>query len=209
MDETCIESQGFCVGRWLFPPFTLRPGECVTLQLPQDAWLDQDRIISTLTGTEPAHGLILRGAVVFVEPAADVSGWRRWFHDPTPFDWLKKNTTLTEDAIQSILVECEIERPVPMSRHAGTPRLILGLHAAFAKKPAAIVFATTGLDPRGVRLVQQIVSRHLVECPALYLAWPWVSQGQEHRAAFSGSFSVSVIDNTEVPADRPNVTTSY
>src|SRR5439155_9885359 len=115
---------------------------------------------------------------VRVEPARGPSVWRRWFNDPTPFDWLKNNTGLPDNAIQSIVTENDMDRSVPLSRYAGTPKVICGLYAAYARKPGAIIFATEGLDPCGVQTAFRIDSQHLSECAALYLAWPYTTQGQ-------------------------------
>ncbi len=208
MDDHCIDSQGFCVGGWGFPPFSLRRGECITLNLPQEARTDHESIVATLTGSKPVAGLNLCASVVYVESAISSSGWRRWFRDPTPWDWLKENTTLSEDVIQSILIEHEMDRRIPLSSYAGTPRLILGLHAAYARNPAVIVFSTAGLDPRGVQAAHRIVSRHLTECAAIYLAWPFSCQGQEQRTRLPGSLSLSVTDNSGAPGVRPNAAAS-
>ena len=208
MDGHFVDSRGFHVGRWFFPPFSVRHGESISLELPQEATAHHNEIIATLTGSKPVTGLSLRSEVVFVESATVPSGWRRWFHNPTPFDWLRENTTLSENAIQSILDEHQMNRRVPLSCYAANPRLILGLYAAYARKPAVIVFATAGLDPRGIQTVFRIVSEHLTECAAIYLTWPFESQGQEHRSVFPGSLSVSVIEHTGAPGVRSNAAAS-
>lgn len=200
MDDYRIDSQGFSIGRWYFPPFCLRRGQCVTLCLPKEARVAQVRINACLTGLEEVPGLNLNGAIVLAEPAASPSGWRRWFYNPSPFDWMKENTTLSDEAIRSFLVEHGLDRQIPLSWFAGTPRMVLGLAASYARKPDVVVFSTAGLDPNGVRTVQQIVSQHLPECSAIYLAWPAIFQEQEHYGIFPNSLFLSVIDKAELPA---------
>ena len=85
MVDIRIESQSFCIGRWHFPPFTLRCGECVTLCLPREASHDEDRIIGCLTGRETVPGLNVSSNILFVKPASSPSGWRRWFQNPSAF----------------------------------------------------------------------------------------------------------------------------
>ena len=195
MDDNRIDSRGFSVGRWCFPAFSLRRGECITLCLPKEARVDGDRMIACLTGAEPVAGLKIRGPVVFAAPATPPSGWRRWFHDPTPFHWLRTNSTLSDDAIRSFLREHGMDPPYPLSRYAGNPRTFLGLAAAYAHKPDVVVFSTSGLDPSGVRETHRIVTQHLSESSAINLAWPLWCPGHEHHDIFRDSATFVVIDN--------------
>ena len=52
MTDILIDSQGFNIGCWYFPPFTLRRGECHILRFPKEAWYDVDRIVACFTGSE-------------------------------------------------------------------------------------------------------------------------------------------------------------
>jgi hypothetical protein len=205
LDNIRIKSQGFRVGRWSFPPFALRLGERIALHVPQDAIHDRDRIVAALTGAEATHGLALHESVVLATPALGPTGWRRWFRDPTAFDWLKMKTPLVEAAIQSFLNEYDIDARFPLSRLAGTPKSILGLCAAFARKPGTILYSTTGLDPQGALIVHQYVVRHLSESAAVFLAWPCFCQGKEMRDELPGAIFISVNDDT--PALRSKVPT--
>jgi hypothetical protein len=194
MADIFIDGQGFSIGRWYFPPFSLRRGECISLRLPKEAVVDEERIIRCLTGSESVPGLNLNARVLFAKSAAAPSGWRRWFQDPTPFVWLQRNTTLSEDAIRSILLEHRIDQMIPLSHHAGTPRMLLGLEKAYAMRPEGVVFSTSGLDPLGVRDVFRIVAESLPECSAIYLAWPSLCQGREQHFEFAGASGIAVID---------------
>ena len=197
MADIRIDGQEFRIGRWHFPAFAARAGECVTFCFPKEAWVDADRIVACLTGMEPVAGLKLHTTVLFAKPAASPSGWRRWFQDPTPFEWLKKHTTLSEDAIRSFLLKHAMDGNIPLRRFAGTPRALLGLQAAYARKPGGVVFSTAGLDPMGVRDTFRIVAEHLPECSAVYLSWPYVSCGQEHHDFFPGSARVTVCEDQQ------------
>ena len=180
----------------VFPAFKLRGGECGDSWFPaKEAWVDAERIVACLTGMEPVAGLELHTKVLFAKPASSPSGWRRWFHDPTPFEWLKENTTLSEDAIRSFLLNHAMDRSIPLSRYTGTPKMLLGLEAAYARKPKVVVFSTAGLDPTGIDDLFRIVSERLPECAAICLAWPVICQGQEHLgASFPGSALVTIFD---------------
>lgn len=195
MADIRIDNQGFCIGRWDFPPFKLRCGECVTLCLPKEAPSEEERIVACLTGMELVPGLNVHTKVLFAKPASIPSGWRRWIRNPTPFTWLQKNTTLSDDAIGSFLHEYKMDRNIPLSHLAGNPRMLLGLKAAYAREPEVVVFSTQGLDPMGVREAFRMVNNHLPQCSAIYLAWPFFCQGQELHDFFPGSIGVTVIDN--------------
>jgi hypothetical protein len=204
MADLRIDGQDFRVGRWHFPVFSLRGGECVTLCFPKEAYVDADRIIACLTGMEPVPGLKLHANALFAKPASDFTGWRRWFHDPTPFHWLKKNIAISDDAIRAFLREHAMDPSIPLSRYAGTPKLMLGLEAAFARRPGVVVFSTAGLDSLGVREAFGLVAEHLPECSALYLSWPFSRQGQEQHDFFPNSARVIVSAEYEPTiAQRP------
>ena len=113
---------------------------------------------------------------------------------------MKQETALSDDAIALFLREHLMDGRVPISRYAGTPRMILRFAAAYSRKPEVLVFSTAGLDPLGVRKAFQIVSEHLPECSAIYLAWPFLSQGQERCESFPDSLSYPVIDTKGTPA---------
>jgi hypothetical protein len=200
MGDSRIDSQGFSVGRWRFPAFTLRGGESITLCFPKEARVDQEPIVASLIGSEPVSGLAVCAKVAFADPTLHLSGWRQWLFRSTPLDWMKQNTALSDDAIASFLDEHHMDRRVPISRYAGTPRMILRLAAAYARKPDVLVFSTAGLDRLGVRSIFQFVSEHLPECSAIYLAWPFLSQGQVHCESFPDSLSIPVIDTEGTPA---------
>jgi hypothetical protein len=195
MGDYRINSQGFSVGRWRFPAFSLRRGECITLCVPKEALVDQERIVASLTGLESVLGMTVSGTVAFAEPTLHSSIWRQWLFRATPFDWMKKNTDLSEGAIVSYLEEHHIDRRIPVSRHGGTPRMMLRLAAAYSLGPDNLIFSTAGLDSLGARKVFQIVSEHLSKCSAIYLARPLLSRGQEHHEFFPGSLSVPVTAN--------------
>ena len=210
MDESRIDSQGFIVGRWSFPAFTLGRGEVISLCFPKgaivDMFVDRKCILPVLTGSVPVSGLALRTTIALAEDASIPSGWRRWFAPATPFDWMKKYTALSDDAIASFLREHRMDRRIPLNHYGGTSRAALGLMAAYARMPGVLVFSTAGLDPLGIREIFQIVSDHLPGCSAIYLAWPFFCQGQQHHHVFPGSLSVSVLNQEELPLKQNSQT---
>ena len=196
MDDIRVDCQGFRVGRWSFPPFVLRRGERFALHMPSESRInDRDQIIPALTGSAFIPGLTLHGSVVWAQYAQRSTGWRHWFSDQRPFAWLKRNTSLTDDAIESILTEHNIDRRFGLSCSGGNPKLILGLYAALAQHPAVLVYETHGADPLGKVAAHQIVARHLTQCAALFVSWPWICQGREGRDEVPGAVSIPISDS--------------
>jgi ABC-type histidine transport system ATPase subunit len=107
---------------------------------------------------------------------------------------MRKNTKLSDEAIRSALVEHRMDQPIRLSRYAGTPRALLGMLAGYALQPDVLLFSTSGLDPKGVGEIHRIVSTHLSECSAIYLAAPCHSQEREHWMDYPGSVVISVVD---------------
>jgi len=99
-----------------------------------------------------------------------------------------------------------MDRALPLSRFAGTPRMLLGLRKVYAHSPAVIVFSTAGLDPLGARDTCRFVAEHLPGCSAIYLARPVSRQGQEQDDFFLGSAGVTVIHRDQLPGKPPGVT---
>ena len=200
MGECQIESRGFSIGRWRFPEFSLRVGESITLCLPKEAIADQQAILAAITGSKLVSGLTVCGASVLAEPASGTSGWRRWFSETTPFDWMKGHTTLSDDAISTYLHKHRMDGRTSLNRYAGTPRMVLGLAAAIAQNPDVLVFSTGGLDPSGIREVFQVVTEHLSDCSVIYLAWPSFSLEQYRHESFPGSLIVPVTEMADLSA---------
>jgi hypothetical protein len=199
MSECRIETHGFYVGHLYIPPFSLGRGECVTIVLPVESCANHEPIVAALTGPDAVSGLTRWTPVVFAEPASVPTGWKRWFAPVTPFAWMKKHTALSDYAIDAFLQAHRMNRRIGLNCCAGTPRAVLGLMAALARSPGVIVFSTAGLDPLGIRETFQIVSDHLPECSAIYLASPYYSQGQLCHNHLPGSLSVSVLIQEAMP----------
>src|ERR1700722_8596342 len=140
MSDIRMECQGADIGRWHLPSFALRQGECITLSFPSvaETWTDENPVFRCLTGMESVPGLNLLGTVLVAKPACGPTGWRRLYQKSTTFDWLKKNTTFSDDAIRSFLQDHHMDPKLPLARYAGTPRMILGLAAAFVHRPGVV-----------------------------------------------------------------------
>src|SRR5207247_1660545 len=175
--EVRIECRGFSIGAWDIPPFALHSGEAMTLLMPGRPQLDWDAVISALTGKRPIPEVTIHGCVLHPVLAVSSLGWFRRFQKLTPFDWLKKNTALADEEIHRVLSKHGLKASIPLNAYAGTPKTLLGLEAAYAQGPKAIVFSQIPLDPLGFSKVFETINGHLPTCAALYLAGPVFHQG--------------------------------
>jgi hypothetical protein len=97
-----------------------------------------------------------------------------------------------------VLVENRLDgREISLNYYAANPRSILGLYGALAKKPGTVLYETSGLDPLGVQAMHRIITEHLAEGAAIYLAWPYWCQEQLHHGHLPGSRCVTVTDRKE------------
>lgn len=192
MASVQLESLGFEIGSLSFPPFLLRGGEAITLYLPMHTEVDQQHFVQCLIGRQRPPGLVIHASVLLAMPAKPSSSWLGWLRSQTPFDWLRKNTPLNKDQIHDILNKHELERNLPLSNYAGTPRALLGLEKAYALGAEVVIFSTSGLDPLGFQRVFRTVEEHLPECSAIYMAPPYLCQGIERHNQFPGSLCLAV-----------------
>jgi hypothetical protein len=170
----------------------LHGSESVTITFPNSEVWPQEQIIASLCGSIPIDGLLIHASVALVEPVRTPSGWLQWLRPSTPFDWMKKNTKLSDKDILEFLRQNHIEQHVPVKNQAGTPRLMLGLAAAYARFPQVILFSTAGQPPLGVQQAFDYVLRHLADCSAIYLAWPYWQGGVLRNEVLPGSVQITV-----------------
>src|SRR5438046_893740 len=129
MNDVCMGCKGLEFDRWHIPPFVLEAGTAVSLLVPSELSRENatlEALYAVLTGVKKVDALTLAGPVCHAKPARPPWGWRRLFRDPTPFDWLKRNTRLSGEQIRRFLLEHKMEYDIPISRYAGTPRTLLG-----------------------------------------------------------------------------------
>lgn len=196
MAKDLLICRGFELGQYFVPGFAVRPGEGVTLRLPSRLGA-ADELAAFLCGKPPRPEVELRGTCVVAQRADPPDGWRRWFADPTPSQWLIRHG-FAPDAATAVLVRHRIDDRFPLSRYAAGPRTLLGLERAYHSGPAIVVFSTSGLDPLGESAVHSLVRSHLSRTSAVYLAAPYLSGGESHQRELPGSTVVEINLNPPV-----------
>ena len=155
-------------------------------------------LLEILMGKRHCSELISHASVFLVKPAVTVSGWRRWLSNPTPYDFLKHNTSLSKDQIKDILEKHGLDHYLSLNRLAGTPRLLLGLEKAYAQGAEVVIFSTPGLDSIGIQKVFRTVEEHLPACSAIYIAKPFICQNEETYIQMPGASQITISNHSRV-----------
>lgn len=190
MAKLLLTCRGFPLGGCFVPAFELRRADIVTLQLPARFEMT-NRLASHLSGSRPRPEVDLRGRCIVAGRAEAPAGWRRWFCDPYPSEWLVRQSFTRAEAAAA-LDRHSIEDRFRLSQYAAGPRAVLGLEAAMHAEPDIVIFNTSGLDPRWEVAVQELVRSNLPRMSAIYLATPFLSDGSLHLRAMPGSVVLEI-----------------
>jgi hypothetical protein len=182
--------RGFAVDQYCVPSFEVHAGEQLALQLPA-YFHGKNELIAALTGSTPSSDIEIAKSSVFALPANPPTGWRRWFSNPTPTEWLIAHGFPRHEVV-AVLAQHAIDNRFRLEQLAANSRALLGLAAAFRRQPNVVVFDTAGLDPAGERAVQEMVQSHLGQSSVVYLCWPTRSHGGESYRVYPGSTAVEL-----------------
>jgi hypothetical protein len=157
---------------------------------------EESQIIEILTGKRAVPGLHLHGRVdVAYRPSAR-AGLLGVFRPPRPVDWLRRSGGLSQTEAHAIVARLGLKPEWRLNQLAGTPRMLLGLEAAWARGADVVVFSTAGLDPLGTQEVFREVAAKLDKGAAVHLCYPFVQNGQEKRACFPGGSCIALINQS-------------
>jgi hypothetical protein len=196
MNDVQLVCRGLEVGGYYISPFEVHSGSVITLRLPVGIDPD-DRLTAVLTGLVPCPEIQLTGSCVVANAAQPPIGWRRWLSDPRPVAWLVGHG-FSSDQAEEIVARHGIDNRFRLSRHAATPRTLLGLEVAYRSGASIVIFNTSGLDPRGRSAVFDLVRANLVRTAAVYLATPFVSQGLRQYSDLPGSHIIEIAPHAAV-----------
>lgn len=198
MGEPVLISRGLLLEGAFVAAFEAARGQVVTVQLP--ARFEGTPVLAgTFAGLVRRPEVEVRGRGAVAGRAEPPVGWRRWFFDPSPSEWLVRQGFAPGDAT-TILVRHRIDDRFRLSRFGAGPRSVLGLEAALRAKPDIVVFNTSGLDPSWEAAVQEVVRSSLDRAAAVYLATPYLSNGTIHRRSMPGGTVVEVSTQSPAPA---------
>jgi len=124
--------------------------------------------------------------VEFARTATGRTGFLGRFVQPYPVDWLLRAGVSPRDAGQ-VVARLGLKPEWRVCNLPATPRTLLGLEAVWARGAEAVVFSCAGLDPLGRRAVFEVIRAHLETCAAIYLSYPYGTQGWHERDHLPGA----------------------
>ena len=185
MDNLLLSCDGAAVGGQWLPPFRLHAGESVCLHVPGPAWgEDEERLLRVLTGAEKVPGVRVSGRVEYACPATGRTGFLGLVRQPYPVDWLRRTAGVTPGDAERIVARLGLKPQWRVCNLPGTPRVLLGLEAVWARGADAVIFSCIGLDPLGRQAMFDAVRLRLGPCAAVFLSYPYTTQDRYERAAF-------------------------
>jgi hypothetical protein len=98
-------------------------------------------------------------------------------------------------------VGCQTDQRVTKYRMGYVPwtaRVLLGLEAAWAARPDAVLYMTVGLDPRGRQVIFQAVASRLSDSAAVHLCHEYVTGGRRERTCPPGAACVELREEPKV-----------
>jgi hypothetical protein len=195
-----ISCEGITIDRLRLPPFQLTCGELICLHLPcRGNSKEELHVVRLLTGEMSARGLSIFGRILFADPPEFRAGLLSIFRRPRVGDWLRNKAGISLAQANTIAKALGLEANEQICRLEGSPRVRLGLEAAWARGAEAIVFSTLGCE----RLpLQEAVLSRIDQCPAIYLSYPFWTQGQRKRECHPRARCIQVTQIQAVSGSR-------
>jgi hypothetical protein len=192
MNTLLLSCEGVVIGGQSLPAIQLHTRESLCLHLPGPACGDEEaQLLRTLTGGDLVPGVRVLGRIEFAYPAIGRTGFLGLFRQPYPVDWLRGAGVDPQNAAQ-IVARLGLKSEWRVCNLPGNPRALLGLEAVWARGADAVVFSTVGLDPLGVQAVFGAVRSHIQACAAIYLSYPYLTQGRYECAHLPGALCLDV-----------------
>ncbi len=161
--------RGFAIDEYWVPAFEVRSGEIVRVGLPSSHRFPYGRLTELLTTCSREFFQVL-GEVVFIEWPYPRSRLREIFHRERALEWFCRQSGLSAEAGRSWLERVDLCGDTPVSHLCGaTPRRLLAIQAALARRASTIILDTAGLDPLGLQRVWQVLSDQIGDAAAICL----------------------------------------
>jgi|SRR5579885_3143271 len=194
MSALLLSCEGVAVGGLTLPPFRLRAGESVCLHVPGPAHgEEEEQLLRVLTGGEKVPGVEVLGRVEYAAPATGRPGLLGLFRQPYPADWLRRTAGISPGDAQRVVARLGLKPEWRVCNFSANPRALLGLEAAWARGAEAVIFSCVGLDPLGRQAMFGAVRSRLERWAALYLSYPYLTQGHYERDHLPGASCLEVV----------------
>ena len=197
-ESLCHQLRRASVGAIHIPAFELKSGEIACLHMPCPFGSDESvRVVEALLGKLSVPGLRLSARICLASPPMLRPGLLGFFYHPHASTWFRRVTGVRRQpataAVERVgrLTDDRVTR-LRIGRIPWNARVLLGLEAAWASRPDAVLFSTVALDPLGVRMVFDEVGAHLSESAAVYLSYEYSTQGRKGRDHPPGAMCVEL-----------------
>jgi len=205
MNRNLVACDGISVETLEIPPFQLNAGECLCMHVSGPAFsLEGSQLVRAFTGQKPVRGLNILGCIRYAEPPRMRTGLFGYFYQPRVMAWLRQSGNLADRAARVVLQRLGLGAEQRICQLAMNPRTLLSLEAAWARGAEGIVFTTVGCDLPGTESVFEAVAQRLDRCPAIYLSFPYVSNGTSGRTCFPGARCIELLARARQPAPLPS-----
>jgi hypothetical protein len=146
-----LECLGFTAGGYALPPFQLRAGEAVCLQIEPSPVAWYDGLLAVLRGEASHPALRWHGSVAYLERPMPRRGWFGRRKDCTAREWLLSEKGLTPAEVVSVLDRAHVSPEMRVGWLGWNERTLLALEACLLRPPDILLFDTAGNDPLGIR----------------------------------------------------------
>jgi len=157
-----LQSEGFTIDNYNFPPFTIEKGEYLTLLFSDPINFRVEKklyeVLSGLTYNENVQ--ISEKVTPVIEPI--LKHKFNFFSGKKAANYLKGNTEYSNEVIDSILQNLKIDPSSNIYSLGGSERKLLSLEVAYSKSKN-IVISTSGLDYSGIERIKKRIIKELKE----------------------------------------------
>lgn len=156
-----IECKGIRTEDYYIPPFTLKKGEMLVLNLQNGMHFYNlsMQLKDIFSGKVKHERVAINSALSFVDYFKEPA-WRRALYPVTVKEFLKKNSNTKNRSADKIYDIKWITGATKVNTLAGSPRKLLTLYATLSKTKH-IVFDLSGIDPRGTEEIFNIVKEEI------------------------------------------------
>lgn len=178
----------------VFPKLELQSGATLCLHIPP-GFHDQEALVEEEI-LKQAHQ---QGKTAIIsKPATHRAGLLERFRKRNAIEWLAHEAGTSKAEAAILIAEFGIPIAPDLSSIPGTPRCLLGIAAALARKPQVLMYSTAALDPIGCIRVHQFLASRRSEICLVHISWPSI-RGNGEPAPRSCPDGVCVLMFEESP----------
>jgi hypothetical protein len=180
MTPLLVSSDGFACGALWVPPFRLARGECLQIIVP--SYENSLQVGATLAAQPAGHRG--DGRIHFAQRAWDPRGRLARLVRPglTAAGWLARTAAISVPEAVALLNEFgfDLDPQIRLSRLPGNYRALIGLAAAWVRRPDVLVFTAAAIDWNGRQWLARQITARLNHWATIELSSPYFSQGRSN-----------------------------